>query len=384
MKPDGTRPALYDEPAFASYSGYYRIPLFPARSLRETYDSLPVDFGYDEITHRFNLPSPTGGPELILYASQATTDTGSHFGPPSPITNSATLDVFSQTALRSPTVTGNLGARWLLPLPKWGGVESSLSLGWDYKVFQTGSFATNYTTVQQFATNPAPVLLGSTTVTNGHNTGNRVDYMPLSAGVSASRADNWGRTSFSYSQNIFLAPLQSARSGFETVAGSAEAGGNYTTATAGLTREQNLPFKWSALLNANGQWSSEPLIGNEQFALGGTGGVRGYLEGETYGDTGWRTLLDLRAPPLGVGSLPSQSGPIPAWLRCSVFMDYGSASRLGQNAGPTVRQWGTGVGFYWTIGDNVDARLTVAHALKPTPATLNGDLRTYFSIGVKF
>ncbi len=384
MKPDGSKPAFYDQPAFASYSGYYRIPLFPNRSLRESYERLPVDFGYDEITHRFNLPSPTGGPELIFYASQAATDTGSHLGPLSTITNSATLDVFSQTALRNPTVTGNLGTRWITPLPKWGGVESSFTIGWDYKVFQTGSFATNYTTVQQFATNPAPVLLGSTTVTNGHNSGTRVDYMPLSLGVSASRPDNWGRTSFYYSQNIFLAPLQSARSGFQTVAGSTEAGGNFTTATAGLTREQNLPGKWSVVFNANGQWSSEPLIGNEQFALGGTSGVRGYLEGENYGDTGWRTLFDLRAPPLSIGSLPTQSGSIPAWLRCSWFMDYGEASGLALNARPTVRQWGTGVGIYWTIGENVDARLAVGCALKPTPSTLAGDARTYFGIEVKF
>jgi hemolysin activation/secretion protein len=383
MKPDGANPALYDQPAVASYSGYYRIPLSFGPSLRESYSRLPVDFGYDEVTHRFNLPAATGGPELVFYASQSTVDSGSHLGPVSTITNSATLDVFTQTALRSPTVTGNLGSRYILPLPPWDGILSSLTFGWDYKSYQIGSLATNFTTIQLFSTNP-PSLLHSAIVTNGQVSGHRLYYMPLSLGLSATLPDKWGSTSFNYNQNIFLSGLQSSRSEFQAVAGAKEAGGNFATATAGLTRELLLPGDWSAILNANGQWSSQPLIGNEQFALGGTSGVRGYLEGETYGDCGWRTLFDLRAPAANIGSFPTESGGIPAFMRCSWFMDYGQSYHLAQHASAAVREWGTGLGFYWTAGDHAEARLTLGVALNDTPATVTGDLRAYLSIGTKF
>jgi hemolysin activation/secretion protein len=151
-----------------------------------------------------------------------------------------------------------------------------------------------------------------------------------------------------------------------------------------LTREQKLPGDWSLSLSANGQWSSEPVIGNEQFALGGTSGVRGYHEGEVYGDTGWRTLFDLHLPPFQVGSFPTDKGATPAYLRCSWFMDYGEASQLAQPSGSAVREWGTGAGFYWTEGQHIDARLTLGWALNGTPRTAEGDMRAYFSVGVKF
>jgi len=258
-----------------------------------------------------------------------------------------------------------------------------LSVGWDYKSYQTETLATNLTTVAQYYTNP-PTLIRSGVVTNIHNSGNSLYYMPLSIGGSGARPDNWGSISFYYNQNLFLAPLQSPRSDFQAVAGASGAGGNYTTATAGLTREQKLPADWSLVLSANGQWSGEPLISNEQFALGGTSGARGYREGETYGDAGWRTLFDLRLPPLGVGSFPTDKGAVPAYLRCSWFMDYGEASHVAQPAVATVRQWGTGTGFYWTIGQHLDARLTLGWALNGTPRSSEGETRAYFSIGAKF
>jgi hemolysin activation/secretion protein len=211
-----------------------------------------------------------------------------------------------------------------------------------------------------------------------------VDYVPLSVGWSASRPDLAGSTSFNFNQSLFLSGLASARTNFQVLAGSTAAGGDYTTLTAGMSREQKLGDDWSLLLRANGQWASEPLISNEQFAVGGTSGVRGYREGEAYGDSGWRTLLDLRAPPVNVGYFPNEPEDIPAYLRCSLFMDYGETYHLAPAAGPAIRQWGTGVGFYLTGGEHFDARLTLAWALRQTPLTRAGDAFAYFSVGLQF
>jgi hemolysin activation/secretion protein len=197
------------------------------------------------------------------------------------------------------------------------------------------------------------------------------------------RPDKWGAFSFNYNQSFFLSSLASARTNFQSVAGSRYAGGNYTTINAGLVRQQNLPANWSAVVNANGQWASAPLIGNEQFALGGTRGVRGYQEGENYGDTGWRVLFDLRAPPVNVGYFPTQGGDVPANLRCSVFTDYGEAYHLHQPSLISIRQWGTGAGFFLTAGE-FSARFTLAYALLATPTTPAGGIQAYFSVGYQF
>ena len=144
-------------------------------------------------------------------------------------------------------------------------------------------------------------------------------------GWSGSRTDPFGYTSFNINQDIFLAGLSSGRGKIEEAAGAGSAGGNYTTITAGLDRDQPLPKNWSISWRADGQWANESLLNTEEFALGGTAGVRGYREGEVYGDTGWRSLLDLHAPAIQTGSLPTGQGLIPVNLRPSLFMDYGDS-----------------------------------------------------------
>jgi hypothetical protein len=388
LKPPASRAAIYDEPSVASYSGFYRLPLNFGGSVSEKYERMPVDFGYDQVTHRFNLPPPAGTPEFIVYGSRSTSDTGTRLGPVTTLTDTATLDVFSQTGERNPVVTGNAGAKVILPLPQWGRLQSSVNFGLDFKSYQARALLTNYTTVEGFTTNPPnpPVLQYSQTVTNGQNSGHSLTYLPLSFGGSGTMADAHGSTSFNYNQYLFLAPLASARTNFQSVAGSLKAGGTYTALTAGLAREERLPANWSLLFRANGQWSSAPLINNEQFALGGTAGVRGYEEGESYGDTGWRAMLDVRAPAVNVGYLPTQKSQLPADLRCSWFMDYGENHLLGRTAseGGEVEQWGTGMSVYLTAGQHLDARLTFAWALHDSLLTHAGNARAYFSVGYQF
>jgi len=387
MKADNYLPQFYDQPMVASYSGYYRLPLGFGRGLRENYEILPVDFGYDEVTHKFNLPPATGNPDLIFYASRSVSDTQVRYGPRFTIFTNVSEDVSSQSAERDLTFNNNLGTKLAIPLREFWEIKSSLQLGLDYKSYEARGFSTNLTYADLYAPDPVDPtrrgpLITSTTVPLPTNTRKTLYYLPLSLGWLATRADESGSFSFNYNQGIFLTPLASARGDFKTVAGSSQAGGNYTTLTAGLIRQQNLPEDWSAILNANGQWSSAPLIANEQFALGGSSGVRGYQEGEAYGDTGWRVLFDLRAPPLNVGYFPRENDDVPAELRCSWFMDYGQVYYLA--ATPTVRQWGTGVGFYLTAGEHFDARLTLGYALLGTPATPAGSAQACFSVGFQF
>ncbi len=388
MKSDSYAPNIFDQPMVSSYSGFYRIPLGFAQGLRESYDRLPVDFGYDQVTHKFNLPPATGNPELTIYASRSASDTPPRFGPKTLITNTALADISSQFAQRDLTFTENLGTKLAIPVREFAGIRSTLLVGFDYKSYDATSFSTNLTyfdlyTLDTFGNR---VLVTNEVIRLGTSSHVGLNYMPFSLGWAGARPDKWGTTSFSFNENFYLSSLESSRTNFQIVAASKDAGGNYTTINAGVTREQKLSGDWSLLFRANGQWASAPLINNEQFALGGTGGVRGYREGEVYGDSGWRVLFDLRAPPVNVGYFPTQNEDVPANVRCSLFMDYGNAYALDRPflARHVVSQWGTGFSAFLTAGEHFDARLTLGWALQKTVISPAGSAQAYFSVGYQF
>jgi hemolysin activation/secretion protein len=378
MKTDNYMPRFYDQPAVASYSAFYRAPLGSGQSLRELYDDLPVTFGYDQVTHQFNMPSPTGRPELIIYASRSATEIPTRYGPLKVITNTVLVDISQQSAERDLTFNDNLGVGLTVPVQDFKGIRSSFNAGFDFKSYVSRTFSTNLEYVSvltngtQNATNALPA-----------NSGVGVQYLPLSLGWTASRADPFGTTSFTIDGHLFLAALASERKDFQVVAESKEAGGNYATIKVGATREEQLPSQWSLLLRAGGQWASEPIISNEQFPLGGTGGVRGYREGETYGDCGWRAQLDVRAPPINVGYFPYEHEQVPAEVRPSWFMDVGQAWLEDSTTG-VLNEWGTGPGVYLTAARRFEARLTLGWALRNGQLTHAGGLNGYFSLGFQF
>ena len=390
MKKEDQWPRFFDQPEVASYSGFYRIPLGSGPALREKYEHLPIDFGYDPVTHSFRLPPPTGGMEWIAYASRSTSESPLRSGPVTLITSQPITEVTSQVFQRDVTLNENLGSKLTIPLPQWFGTKSSLQFGIDYKGFRMDSTSTNlthftYYNVDDSGTNRVSVIKDSITPLSSEGYSS-IYYFPLSASLSAVRSDSRGTTAFNLNQNLFLSSLESERNRFQAVAGSRQAGGDFTTVSAGLTRDQTLGSGWSALFRANGQWASAPLVSNEQFGIGGTGGVRGYQEGEEYGDAGWRSLFDLRAPPLGMGYLPLRDSEIPVNLRCSAFLDYGERYLIDPPASRKGRQsmLGTGLGFYATFGQAVDARLTMSFPLLDTPGTGAGTIRVYFSLGAQF
>ncbi len=388
MKSDGSVSHFYDRPLVASYSAFYRMPLGFNDGTRQKVESEPANFGFDEATHKFNLPPPTGHPDFTLYASRSVSDTPVRFGPLSVIFTNSLAHISSQSASLSQTIDENIGGRFNFPLREFSGIHSTFSLGADFKSYEAPTFSTNLTYFQLYGLDAFgnPVLVTNSTIRLSSNTRAELSYIPLTYGWSGARPDPWGSWSFNYSQSIFLQGLASARTNFQIVALAPGAGGNYTTINAGLIRNQKLLGGWNAVVNLNGQWASAPLISNEQFALGGTVGVRGYEQGEIYGDDGWRVLCDLRAPAVNVGYFPTTSGDVPATLYPSLFMDYGQAYLIDRPVVGTLSysQWGTGFGFFLAVGEHFDARLSLGWALLSTPSTQAGDLRAYFSVGAQF
>jgi hemolysin activation/secretion protein len=385
MKPDNYGPQIYDRPAVASYSGYYRIPLGAPASLRETYEQMPVNFGYDEATHRFNLPPLTGSPELIVYASRSTTDTGALYGPVSIISDTATLITTSQDAEIQPSSTANIGARYILPLAEHRGIQSSFSAGFDFKSYRLQTIITNFTHVQQFTTDSPPILLTNITVPNSTYAASSIVYAPLSAGWSGSWLDAQGSSTFGLNGSLYLAMLSSSDASIRALAGSAKAGGNYTTLNFNLGREQKLPSNWSLLARANGQWSSKPLISNEQFALGGVDSVRGYFEGDDHGDSGWSASLEARTPFFST-QVATIDDFAPTWLRASVFVDYGQRYLLDPSPGISgVRSFlGSGFGLHGNINNRLEAHINIAWPVFDSANSRAGLPFVHFAVGVQF
>jgi hemolysin activation/secretion protein/AraC-like DNA-binding protein len=388
-----------DDPLVANYSGYYRLPLGGYPSVQSQVDTHPGSFGYNEATHQFNLPPPTGRPELTFYASRAVSDTGVQHGPvgyaspPNSFTNNGVvytpISFTTNSAGENITLNEDIGGKLVVPLPQIGIVSATLSLGADFKCFQQTSYNTNensfvlqYTDQQgQLQTIPSSIPVGQP------STYTALNYLPLNAGLSGSVPDKLGTTFFNANVNFNVLPGFSKDGDFAKVSyATTNAHANYVTLQLGADRVQTLHKDWSVKLHADGQWADGPLIGNEQYAMGGTPGVRGYSDGEAYGDTGWRVMIEPQLPPINIGMFGNEGDEEACWLRGSVFMDYGETYLLDPPPDNSGRQkfWGVGWAATFNIGSHLDGRVSMAWPLMATAQTHSGDLHVYFGVGGQF
>ena len=122
---------FYDEPLVANYSAFYRLPLGTPGSVADAVSSQPESFGYDEATRKFNLPPPSGVPELNLYASRSTIDTGIELGATQTIFNQPGVQqIFEQDRQEDLTVTEDLGFRLSGPIPRNHSADLHRSAAW--------------------------------------------------------------------------------------------------------------------------------------------------------------------------------------------------------------------------------------------------------------
>jgi hemolysin activation/secretion protein/AraC-like DNA-binding protein len=397
----------FDDPLVANYSAYYRMPLGRRVSTQESIDANPGKFGYNEVTHQFNLPPSSDRPELNFFASRSTTDTGVQKGPNGILAQSGMettpggitftpVTITTNSAGENVTLNEDVGLKFSLPLPQIGNVSSTFSFGADFKHYENISYNTNenFFILQQpdssapggLVTTVSPQPQSQTPVYSS------VDYFPLNVGLNGSMPDSLGTTFFNAQANFNLAAINGVsqvgtnitRGGLSVVAGNPNVHDHYITLQLGVDRVQNIYKDWSVKLHADGQWANGALFSNEQFAMGGTAGVRGYLDGEAYGDTGWRMSIEPQTPLINIGMV---DGDIPFWVRSSVFVDYGEIYLLDKSSATTSdRAQFCGVGWNLTanIGNHLDARLTIAFPLIATTMTQAGDVHVYFGVGAQF
>lgn len=397
----------FDDPLIASYSGYYRLPLGGYNSVQQQVEANPGSFGYNEITHKFNLPPATGRPELNIYASRSTSDTGVQYGASTNVVTTPLLKIDSQTSGDNVTLNEGIGGRLSLPLPPLSAMSSTLSLGVDYKRYQQVSYNTNNFYVTEVVTNSSgqPVVIRNTVATGQPTRSATLVYLPFNVGWNGSVPDALGTTFFNAQANFNVAGLLSDSADFARVAYTTNAQAGYITLQMGADRVQTLYRDWTVKLHADGQWANGALISNEQYAMGGTAGVRGYQDGQSYGDTGWRFSIEPQTPLFNIGMVGMEGHEEPCWVRASVFLDYGqiyllngvfveTASLNGIVIGsipgnPSQLDFcGTGWAITANIGSHIDARLTMAFPLINTGAepgfSPEQNMHIYFGVGAQF
>jgi hemolysin activation/secretion protein len=361
---------FYDLPLVANYSAFYRLPLSSQEAVAGAIAAKPGTFGYDEATRRFNLPPSSGRAELNLYASRSTIDTGiMSLGNKSVLDIPRVISINQEDSQQDLTVNNALGTRLSLPVGTTRDFQSSFSGGLDYKSYSLTSFKTNtflfsITTRNQNGGFNPPVTAAVASPVPA--TVHALDYLPLAFRYDASLHDKLGSTSFGLGLNVNT-HWTGTLTNLQNTTGSKESSGYWVILNPSVSRDFLIRTNWTLSARADGQWASEPLISNEQFGNGGVASIRGYREGEVFGDTGWRVSLELKTPAQLIGRA---YGKHDLRVRGSLYMDYGETYFLDpQGRDARTPLLGTGLGAVATLGSTWDFRLLFSWPLLGTTST---------------
>jgi hemolysin activation/secretion protein len=138
------------------------------------------------------------------------------------------------------------------------------------------------------------------------------------------------------------------------------------------------PLDYRLSLRLGGQLTNEPLISNENYSIGGSDGVRGYLEAEELGDNAIKGSIQVQTPVWTVR--------IPKLFGLFAFVDAGhthSFATLGaQPEHAELRSWGVGMNL---LPDGpFTGQLTWADPLRNGSYTRSGQGRVLFTVRGSF
>lgn len=152
----------------------------------------------------------------------------------------------------------------------------------------------------------------------GASTGSTPDtYYPINATYSAAWQGDHDSTQLDIGPTFSIRGFGSSLAAFDNKRYQAQS--DFIYLRADLSRQQDLPANFQLAVSAQGQISNEPLVSSEEFAVGGAGTVRGYLQAEVQADDGIVGSVELRSP-----SLAASLGPkVSDWR----FFMFGDGSR---------------------------------------------------------
>ncbi len=274
----------------------------------------------------------------------------------------------SDVALLAPTsgptsVLGKgqvFGGRWIIPLENTAAATHTFTAGIDYKDFLENILQQSTTSLDSATSFQTPIK-----------------YLNLSIGdASVWRGE---RQQWTLSSSANFGPRRLVNSDSEFADKRFKARPNYFYLRADASSRTVLPKQFSLLVRLAGQYAIEPVIGNEQFAIGGADGPRGYLEAADLGDYGVKGTVQLGSPPWQIAS---------GAFRIEGFAFYDAG--IVVNIAPLEEKDGTrlwtsdlsswGVGVNLAAFQNALAALSWAQVLTDSGRTFAGDSRLLFTV----
>lgn len=251
-----------------------------------------------------------------------------------------------------------LGARYIRPLPGSERFFHSASFGVDHKDFDQ-----------------SVNLIGS----GGFNT--PITYTPFTVGWDGTWLDEGVTTRVGASFNFHVSGLGASEQEFADKRFKGRPSYAYLRGTA--SQERTLGEGWG--LNWRGGWqlSGQPLVSNEQFAIGGVDTVRGYLESAALGEQGIHLNLEGLSPNLSarMGSLADTFKEV----RAIGFADAGHVRVVDPiTATSRFTLASVGLGVRARSGGGVEAELLWAYPLKTVGNTSRGDHRLHFKLAYEW
>jgi len=256
-----------------------------------------------------------------------------------------------------------LGARYSLTLPNPVGVAGffhSLSLGIDYKdLRETQNILGADQKVTPLRYSP---LMAQYTASRFGESGEFTGNLGLAAnlGLTSRRLDCQG-----VDLDQFECRRAGARPSFVVLRGDL----GYSHRMLG----------WEVMAKLDFQAGAQPLVSAEQLTAGGMDSVRGYFEGETAGDAGWRFKAEAKTP-----SLLDVGG---SSLRAVGFVEGAVLWLNDPLAGQTSEFSLAGAGVGLRLKGPKGGPLLVmdlAQALKAGPRTARGNQRLHVRLGYEF
>jgi hemolysin activation/secretion protein len=279
--------------------------------------------------------------------------------------------VFNDAAIVGRGVVLGLKRQW--GLPSFGGVNHAISFGADYKDMRERT------------------LVGSDQLSSP------IRYMPFTLNYGGSWTREGGAlTSWNHSFVFGVASLfqrdmdcgYGPQDQFECKRAGADGGFAYLR----MDWRHNQPIaRWSADLRLAGQLATQALVGGEQYALGGTDSIRGYLASEAVGDHGVMASVQVNTPnlkPSEAGAADDDNSP---WrkldeLAAYAFIDAGEVHVTNPAEGQRGNQPLTAVGVglkvrafkAWTLNTEL------AQVLKSAAVTQARDKRLHVRLSADF
>lgn len=206
-----------------------------------------------------------------------------------------------------------------------------------------------------------------------------IRYAPLGASYSVTATRKKSTTQAGVGLTLGLRALTNDESEFADKRYGAQS--NFLVLRLDLGRVQKLAGGAEVSARIEGLLGNQPLISDEQFAVGGADSVRGYLESAAAGDKGVRASLEARSRNLWARKeSPDHS------LKALVFLEGGGVWTKMPLPGQDRREGllSTGVGLRLKAGRHTSLGVDVALPLRDGGGTDKGHPRVHASATVEF